>query len=317
MSHEYSKVLVSGGAGFIGSHIVDQLIKERMEVIVLDNLERGYLENIKLHMCGGNLTFVRGDVRDYRLVEELVEDVDAIIHLAALTSVPESFKDPFMYNDVNVVGTLNFLKASLNSDVRRFIYASSCAVYGNPKKLPIKESHSLHPKSPYGIGKIAAEYYLHLYFEMFGVKTVCLRYFNVYGPRQVCNQYSGVIIQFLNCLRENRSLVIFGDGEQTRDFVHVQDVVKATMLGLARSNAAGEVFNVGTGEATTINHVAKTLLEIFGNRDSKVVHSKSREGDIRHSVADISKAKKVLLYAPEVTWQEGLKNVARSHCSMI
>jgi UDP-glucose 4-epimerase len=256
-----------------------------------------------------NFRFVKGDVRDAGLVRDLVSHVDGVAHLAALVSVPESLRDPALTFDINVNGTLNLLKASADCGVKRFIYASSCAVYGNIEKLPIKEDFPAKPESPYGVSKLTAENYARKYFEDYGLETVCLRYFNVYGPRQAYNDYSGVITQFLHRIRQDLPLVIFGDGKQTRDFVYVEDVAEANVLALKCGKAAGEVFNIGTGVATSINQLAETLLEIMNKRNGKILHDKARKGDIRHSVADISKAKEKLGYNPKVPLRNGLKKL--------
>lgn len=230
---------MTGGAGFIGSHTVDRLLSEGYEVIVLDSLRSGRLENLSQHADNGNFCFVRGDVRDSRLVKELVGNVDAVLSLAALVSVPESVADPVLAEDINVRGTLNLLRACVGSNVKRFVYASSCAIYGDAEKIPIAEDCSTAPMSPYGASKLAAEKEVYAFNEKFGLETVCLRYFNVYGPRQTYNQYSGVITQFLKRIEENAPLVIFGDGEQTRDFVYVEDVVEANLLALKCAMAVG------------------------------------------------------------------------------
>jgi UDP-glucose 4-epimerase len=309
--HSCSKVLVTGGAGFIGSHTVDKLLDEGLGVVVLDNLRSGNLENLKPHIGEGNCRFVQGDVRDFGLVKDLVRDVDCVVHSAALISVPESIKNPVLTNDVNVNGALNLLKACVDFDVKRFVYASSCAVYGNAESLPIKEACPARPESPYGVSKLVAENYARKYHEDFGLETVCLRYFNVYGPRQVYSDYSGVITQFISRLAKGLPLVIFGDGEQTRDFVHVQDVVEANMLALKNGGVAGETFNIGTGVATTINQLANILLEVADKKHLKLNHSKPRRGDINHSVADISKAKAQLDYNPKVSLKEGLEELIK------
>jgi len=313
--HGYSRVLVTGGAGFIGSHVVDRLLTEDLDVIVLDNLQGGREENINSHIGEDGFRFVRGDVRDVTLVRELVKNVDAVVHHAALISVPKSIMNPVLTDDVNVRGTLNLLKASADSNVKRFVYASSCAVYGETEGLPLKEDERLRPLSPYGVSKLAAEQYMRVFYEIFGLETICLRYFNAYGPRQVQSECSGVITHFLKNLRENRSLMIFGDGKQTRDFVHVRDIVEANVLTLERNDIAGETFNIATGVPTTINKLAKILIEVT-RKNVKLVHSELRKGDIKHSYADVSKAKKKLQYTPKISLKEGLENLSKN-CGII
>jgi UDP-glucose 4-epimerase len=308
------KVLVTGGAGFIGSHTVDGLLGGGFDVVVLDDLRSGCLENLSKHVGDGCFRFVRGDVTDSRLVRDLISDLDAVLHLAALVSVPESFKDPVLTNDVNVGGTLNLLRACVDFGVKRFVYASSCAVYGEAESLPTNEDYPAKPVSPYGVSKLVAENHVRAFQENFGLETVCLRYFNVYGPRQAYSDYSGVITQFLSRLARDLPLVVFGDGEQTRDFVYVQDVVEANVLALKCGGAAvGEVFNIGTGVATSINQLANALLEVANKTHLKILYSEAREGDIKHSVADISRAKNKLGYNPEVSLKEGLGELLRRH----
>lgn len=303
------RVLVSGGAGFIGSHTVDRFLAEGFEVVVLDSLRSGSLENVVSHVGENGFSFVLGDVRDVELVRRVVRDGDCVVHLAALVSVPESTRDPALAYDINVNGTLNLLRACVDSGVRRFVYASSCAVYGDVERLPIKEDSPTKPQSPYGASKLEAENLVRKYYADFGLETVCLRYFNVYGPRQTYSDYSGVITQFLNRLDKGLPLVIFGDGEQTRDFVYVEDVVKANLLALETRGVAGEVFNIGTGVATSINRLAEAILEVAGKRRVEIVHYEAREGDIRHSVADISKAREKLGYNPKFSLENGLRKL--------
>jgi len=304
----YSRILVTGGAGFIGSHLVDRLLAEGTDVVVLDNLYTGRLENLEHHRGNKSFRFVEGDVRDSRLVKKLM-DVDAIVHLAAVISVPKSFKDPVLTNDVNVGGTLNLLRACVGSDVKRFVYGSSCAVYGEAESLSLREDYPLRPASPYAVSKLAAENYVRVFYEVFGLETVCLRFFNVYGSRQLYSEYSGVITQFISCLTTDSPLMIFGDGEQTRDFVHVQDVIEANVLALKNKGVVGEVFNVATGVATTINKLANVLLSAANRTHLKMVHSEPRKGDIKHSVADISKARGKLHYDPKVLLKDGLEEL--------
>jgi UDP-glucose 4-epimerase len=287
---------------------VDRLLAEGFEVVVLDNLRSGSLENVSQHAGSRNFKFVRGDIRDARLVRDLVSDVDYVVHLAALTSVSESVMDSALTLDINVNGTLNLLRACVDLGARRFVYSSSCAVYGNAEKLPIREDYPAKPESPYGASKLKAENLVQKYHEDYGLETVCLRYFNVYGPRQAFSGYSGVITQFLDRINKSLPLTIFGDGEQTRDFVYVQDVVEANLLALKCARAFGEVFNIGTGVATSINQLANALLEI-AEKNLKIVHSEARKGDIRHSVADITKAREKLGYNPEVPLKEGLRKL--------
>jgi UDP-glucose 4-epimerase len=309
---DHAKILVTGGAGFIGSHIVDRLIDEDSKVTVLDNLRGGQVENIQHHLKNRNFRFIRGDIRNFRLLKNLITDTDAVIHQAAQVSVPESNKDPILTNNVNVNGTLNLLKVCVDFNVKRFVYASSCAIYGNPKALPIREDCPTKPTSPYGVSKLAAEEYVRIFYDIYGLETVCLRYFNVYGPRQAYNQYSGVITQFTNCLEKNLPLEIFGDGQQTRDFIHVQDVVESNLLALRTEGIGGEAFNIATALPTTINQLADMLLQLTEKTNLKIKHARPRKGDIRYSVADISKAENKLGYKPRISLKDGLTEFTKS-----
>ena len=303
---EYSKVLVTGGAGFIGSHIVDNLIENGFEVTIIDNLSTGLVENIAHHQGEKNFHFVKGDILDVNLIEKVMKDIDAVFHEAALTSVPASEKNPVLTNDVNVKGTLSLLKTCVDSCVRRFIYASSAAIYGDTGNLPITESESPMPTSPYGVSKLASEKYIEVFHNLYGLETVCLRYFNVYGPRQADNQYSGVITTLTNRLINNQPPTIYGDGDQTRDFVNIKDIVDANMISLVKKNVTGDTFNIATGQAVTINQLVKTLQQITGKENLKPIYKDPRSGDIRYSYADIGKARNVLGYNPKVTLLHGL-----------
>jgi len=311
MSRSYSKILVTGGAGFIGSHIVDRLLSDSFEVMVIDNLCTGRLENIAHCQNREGFHFIEGDVRNFELVKRVIKDVDVVFHEAALVSVTRSVENPALTNEVNVTGTLTLLKACLDSSVRRFIHASSSSVYGETETLPKHEGLTPQPISPYAVSKMAAESYVKVFHKVYGLETVCLRYFNVYGARQTYGPYSGVITIFMNRLLSDQPPIIYGDGEQTRDFTNVQDVVNANMLALTNKSAVGEVFNVATGVSTTINQLAKMLQEITGKLDLKPVYTNPRPGDIRHSFADISKAKKVLGYHPKVSLGEGLAHLVK------
>jgi len=317
--HGFSKILVAGGAGFIGSHLVDELLRRDLEVTVLDNLYTGRLEHVAHHKDNENFKFVQGDVRNKNMVRRVVKDVEAVFNDAAVVSVPRSMEDPLLANEVNVTGTLNLLKVSLDSGVKRFIQASSASIYGNTKTLPIKEDLPPKPISPYAVSELAAENYVRVFCKAYGLETVCLRYFNVYGPRQTYSPYSGVITIFVNQLLQNQSPTIFGDGRQTRDFVYVEDVVNANMLALTKREATGEVFNIATGTATTINKLVENLLEIMGKKGLKPVHKDPRPGDIRHSYASIEKAGKILGYKPVFTLKEGLTKLVEwytARCSL-
>ena len=303
----YSKILVTGGAGFIGSHIVDRLIKEGYEVVVLDNFFSGNIKNLKHHLESRMFYLVKGDVRSSYDVKEAMRNVDAVFHLAAIVSVPLSIDKPLFVNDVNLIGTLNLLEASSKADVKRFIYTSSSAVYGEVNRLPIDERCPTNPISPYAVSKLAAESYCKVFCENYGLDTLCLRHFNVYGPRQTGDSYSGVITQFIDRLKQKKPPIIYGDGEQTRDFVYINDVVEANMLALKRRQCSGEAINVGTGKPTTINELAKLLIEIFGKARIKPAYKAAREGDIRNSYADISKAERMLGYKPKITLKEGIR----------
>jgi len=309
MSRSCSKILVTGGAGFIGSHVVDRLLSDGFEVVAIDNLCAGRLENLAHCQNREDFHLIQGDVRDFGLVKRVVRDVDVVFHEAALVSVNRSVEDPVLTNEVNVTGTLTLLKACLGSGVRRFIYGSSSSVYGEAETLPKHEGLMPQPISPYAVSKLAAESYVKVFHKVYGLETVCLRYFNVYGSRQTYGPYSGVITIFMNRLLSDQPPVIYGDGEQTRDFVDVRDVVDASMLALTNRGAVGEVFNIGTGVATSINQLAGMLREIAGKIDLKPVYENPRPGDIRHSLADIGKAKKILGYYPKVSLREGLSNL--------
>jgi len=306
MSRSHSKIVVTGGAGFIGSHIVDGILKEGYEVVVIDDLSQGRLENISGHLNDKNFKFIKADIRDPTKVEATVKDADAIFHEAAVVSVIRSFEDPAYTNDVNVSGTLNLLKASLNSNVKKFIYSSSCAVYGDAEAPHQSEENQTFPKSPYAASKVSAENHCKTYSRLYGLEAIILRYFNAYGPRQSYGPYSGVITKFIDRLMIGEPPVIHGDGEQTRDFVNARDVVDANMLALERTGVPSDPINIGTGKATSIKDLANLLIDITGRKHLKPVFDQPRTGDIRHSCADISRARRVFGYEPKVPLREGL-----------
>jgi nucleoside-diphosphate-sugar epimerase len=313
MTGEYSRVLVTGGAGFIGSHLVDRLLNEGFEVTVIDNLETGRLENMKHHQTKENFHFIKGNILDFDLVKETMKGIDAVFHEAALASVTLSVENPILTNEVNVTGTLNLLKASTDLHIKRFIYASSAAVYGynySPRK---REDMATNPASPYGVSKLAAENYVKLFYKVHNLESISLRYFNVYGPRQrfdINCAYGGAITIFTNRFLNNLSPIIYGDGEQTRDFVYIQDIVEANMLALKTKDAAGEVFNIGTGINTSLNQVADILKEKMDRKKLKTIYAAPRPAEIKHGYADISKAKRILGFHPKFSLEEGLSSLA-------
>jgi UDP-glucose 4-epimerase len=301
----YSKILVTGGVGFIGSNIVKKLLEDEFQVIVLDDLCGGVSSNIDRFSCNSNFKFVKGNICDSVLVNKILKDVDVVFHEAALIDVTTSMREPLLTNQVNVTGTLTLLKACINNDVKRFIYASSCAVYGDAG-LQAHERLLPLPISPYAASKASAEFYVSAFNKAFSLNTVSLRCFNVYGNSQIQRSYSGVINCFINRLIQNKPPIIYGNGEQTRDFVHINDVVKANILALCNQKATGEIFNIGSGAAISINHLCKTLCGIMGKNSLKPIYKDSRPGEIRHSSADITKAKTILGYAPSVSLTDGL-----------
>ena len=309
MGRKNSRVLVTGGAGFIGSHIVDRLLNEGYRVSVVDNFSTGSLENL-VGNRSGNLTLIKGDIRDSRKVRLAVKGANVLFHEAALVSPVLSTKDPRMTEDINVKGTLNLLEASMHFGVDRFILASSAAVYGNTPLIKMKESALPRPTTPYGISKLACECYLRAFHELYGIETVSLRYFNVYGPKQSVGDnaaYSTVIPIFANRLSKGLPPTIHGDGKQSRDFVYVEDVVEANMLAMRSTKAVGEVINIGSGKRIAIDQISMLLKELTNKRDLADSHLPPRLGDVRHGYADISKARKILGYEPRFSIQEGLR----------
>jgi len=305
------RVLVTGGAGFIGSHLVDGLVSGGFDVVVLDDLSSGRRENLSVHFGKPNFCLVEGDVKVKADVEKALEGVDVVFHLAAIVSVDFSVKNPLLVDEVNVGGTLNVLRESLKAGVKRFVYASSCAVYGEPVNLPINEKHPSKPTSPYGVTKLAAEHYCRVFYEVYGLETVCLRFFNVYGPRQMIGPYSGVIMKFIDRIGHGKKPIIYGDGEQTRDFVFVSDVVDACLRAKTCKSCVGDVINVGADVEVSINKLADVLTKLFNLHGIKFVYADPRAGDIRRSCADLSKAERLLGYKPKVSLRQGLTMLLR------
>jgi len=299
---EGKNILVSGGAGFIGSHLVDKLSLGN-KVIVIDNLSSGLLSN--LEKSKDQITFIKGDVLDKTLLKDIVAEVELVFHLAANVGYVRSIEDPYFDMDVNIKGTVNILEACRNSNVKRLVYSSSGAIFGQAKYLPIDEEHPLNPESPYAVSKLAAEKYCFAFHKVHGVPVAALRYFNVYGPRQDTSEYANVILTFFRGIREGKSLTIFGDSKQTRDFVFVEDVVKANILAATQPAAVGKVFNIATGQDTSIEQLVTIVGQISG-RESPVIYADPRAGEVRYSRANIDKARRLLGYSPETNLKEGL-----------
>ena len=306
MNKTHRSVLVTGGAGFIGSHLVPRLLELGYSVTVLDNLSNGKLENLEGVIDHPKFMFQRGDILDKTLLNEVFGGVDSVIHLAALIDISASVADPILNHEVNVNGTFNMLHAAVKHDVKKFVFASSTAVYGDAKTLPLQENFALHPISPYSASKVAGEAYCSAFASCFGLETVVLRFFNVYGSRSGDSPYSGVITKFLQKIVKGEALTIDGDGEQTRDFIHVSDIVKAVTLALKNEGLKGEVFNVCTGLPTSINQLATTLKRVTG-KNPKVKFGPARLGDIRSNYGDPAKAKENLGLGSVVDLTEGLR----------
>lgn len=302
------KVIVTGGAGFIGSHLAGEVARQGYRVIIVDDLSTGKVENIKGLLEEGRVEFVQASVTDLPLLKELFQGVDLVFHLAAIPSVPRSIENPLRSHEVNTTGTLNALLAASENGVRKVIYASSSSVYGDTPTLLKSEDMPTNPLSPYTVTKLTSEYYCRVFQEVYGLATVSLRYFNVYGPRQDADsQYAAVIPRFIKRVFRGEAPIIFGDGEQTRDFSFVGDAVAATVLA-ALSDATG-VFNVGGGRSITINRLARLIIRLSGNR-IEPVYSNPRPGDVRHSLADISRAM-AFGYRPEYHIEAGLKETIK------
>lgn len=305
MSLKDKKILVTGGAGFIGSHITDALLKLDNEVTVIDDLSNGNLSNLSFAAKNRNFNFINGDIRDFKLFKNILNNIDIIFHEAALVNVQKSITHPFKTNDVNVNGTLNLLSMAKNYSIQKIIYASSASVYGDLPPQKKTEEMILNPLSPYAVSKLTCEYYLSVFFKIYGLKTTSLRYFNVYGPRQTDNQYSGVIPIFISRIINGLPLIIFGDGLQTRDFIYIEDLVNANLLAAEKESAVGQIFNVGSGTCISIIDLAKEVIKL-ANYKNEYEFANSRSGDIRHSSADISKIRKLLGYEPKFTLKKGL-----------
>jgi UDP-glucose 4-epimerase len=301
-----ARYLVTGGAGFIGSHIVEAIIQRGDHVRVLDNFSTGTRVNLQY---ANEAEIVAGDIRDIDLVRHMTNDVDYVIHHAAIVSVPQSMADPMATHDVNVTGTLNLLLAARQFDIKRFVLASSCAVYGDNDDLPLEETSATKPLSPYAASKLMGEMYCQTFYRAYGVPTVCLRYFNVFGPRQNPDgDYAAVIPKFARRMQSNQSPIIYGDGQQTRDFVHVSDVVRANLLACECDEAIGQVFNVASGRGVSLLELVDTLNRL-GNTQFSPQFAAPRAGDIGHSEGDAKRIATLLGFRAETPLDRGLRQL--------
>ncbi len=305
---EMQRVLVTGGAGFIGSHLVEELARRDYHVTALDDLSTGKPDNIERFSSNKNIDFVKGSVTDLPLLLRLFQNTRYVFHHAAIPSVPRSIDLPLDSHEANITGTLNVLLAARDNKVDKVIFASSSSVYGDSETLPQKEDMTPNPLSPYAVTKLTGEYYCRVFHQVYGLPTVCLRYFNIYGPRQVPDSpYSAVIPRFIKMSLDGTSPVIYGDGEQTRDFTFVKDAVEANILA-AESDAYG-VYNISRGEGIALNRLAELVTGLIGNK-IKPTYQPERPGDVKHSLADISKAK-TFGYEPKYSLEAGLTEMIR------
>jgi UDP-glucose 4-epimerase len=312
------RVVITGGAGFIGSHIADECVKRGWQVTILDDLSSGSLANIQ-HLIqeprtkkqetktDNPISFVKGSITDLSLLKNTFSGADYVFHQAAIASVPKSIWEPVKSHEVNLTGTLNVLIAAKDQMVKKVVFASSSAVYGDTPEEYKKEDQMPQPQSPYAVTKLAGEHYCQVFSHIYKLPTTCLRYFNVYGPRQsALSDYAAVIPKFIDRINHNKTPIIYGDGLQTRDFVAVQDVAKANLLA-AETDATG-AYNIGSGEITSLNQLAELLSLLMGRTDLRAVYEKERQGDIKHSLADISQARNIG-YAPYYQLADGLRQL--------
>ena len=299
------KIVVTGGAGFLGSHLVDKLILEGDEIIVIDNLFRGQTENIEQHIPNKKFTLLNDEIQNKTKINDALHLANAVIHFASISSVFRSIVEPEIVNTINVTGTLNMLNLCIKEEVQCFIFASSAAVYGGDRNRPLQENDSLHPLSPFAASKVAGEAYCKAYSETYGLNTIILRFMNIYGPR-ITKVYRRVCSKFAEATIRNEPLVIVGDGKQTRDFTYVTDAINAIILALNNKDIEGETFNIGTGKPTTINQLANLYKKISENPKQEIKYINAKKGDLIHSYADITKAKKKMGYNPKIDIGTGI-----------
>ncbi len=297
--------LVTGGAGFIGSHIVYALLNKGEKVRIIDDFSTGKKENIS--SFEKDIEVFEGSILDYDLLLKVTRGVDVIYHQGAVTSVPKSIKNPVLSNEVNVGGTVKLLKAAVKNNVHRIIYAASSSAYGNTMILPKREDMNANPLSPYAISKYAGELYCKIFHDIYGIETISLRYFNVFGPKQdPHSEYSAVIPKFIHSILQSERPIIYGDGSQSRDFTYIDNVVSANLLAAKAANISGEVINVGTGNRINLNQLVSSINSIL-DKQMVPIHANERIGDVKDSLADITKAKQLIGYEPSISFKEGLK----------
>jgi len=302
------KALVTGGAGFIGSHLSEELSKRGYQLVILDNLSTGKRENIAPIIDNKNVEFIKGSITDLPLLQKACKDTDYVFHLAAIASVPRSVENPQESHEVNVTGTLNVLIAARDNKVKKVVNTSSCAIYGDAPGLPKKEDMPVNPLSPYAVTKLAGEEYCQIFQKVYHLPTVSLRYFNIFGPRQnPDSEYSAAIPKFIKLKLQGKTIEVYGDGKATRDYVYVSDAVTAFILA-AESDASG-IYNIGAGKSTTVNELVELISRLTGN-NTPPVYGPPRPGDIVHSLGDASKAR-TFGYSPSYSLEEGLKETIR------
>jgi nucleoside-diphosphate-sugar epimerase len=299
-------VVVTGGAGFIGSHLAETVANQGAKVRIVDDLSTGHRENVE--GLTGDIEFIEGSVADIELMNRALQGAEVVFHEAAIPSVPRSVENPAQSHLASVDGTFNLLLAARDQKVRRVVYAASSSAYGDQPTLPKVEDMAPDPLSPYAVAKLVGEYYCQVFTRVYGLETVSLRYFNVFGPRQdPGSQYSGVVSRFIAALCSNETPVIFGDGEQSRDFTYIDNVVNANLKAATATQGVGKVLNVAIGDRITLNQLLTELKDLLGKQDVQVDYRESRVGDVRHSLADTTRAREFLGYEPTVELREGLK----------
>lgn len=303
------KILITGGAGFIGSNIAEYLLLHHAKVVVLDNLATGKMENIEPFLTNPNFSFIEGDIRDFETCKKACIGIDIICHQAAIGSVPRSVKDPISTNNVNIGGFVNMLFAAKESGIKRFVYASSSSVYGDEKTLPKKEERVGKPLSPYAVTKCTNELYADVFSKTYGMEIIGLRYFNIFGPKQdPYGEYAAVMPLFIKALLNNEAPFVNGDGEQTRDFTYIHNAVQANILAMTTTNNAAfnQAYNIAVGGRFSINYMFEAIQNFLDKKSIKAIHREARVGDIRDSQADISKVQNLLGYQPNYTFEQGL-----------